>query len=95
MAAGGAGPTLDARRQREMDKEGGPSMIEGPASREWETLKMVRLTIAELPTQTQVLVYERARELRRLTDSDEIGGFALALVGAERAAEPPTQGDGQ
>jgi hypothetical protein len=83
---GGTGPTLDALRDREMEAEGpGPSLIEGPESPEWTTLKAVRLAIAELPILKQVQIGARAQEIRLLA-TDDAGVLALALVGAEKAA---------
>jgi hypothetical protein len=54
-----------------------------------ETLRLVRLMIAAAPRDQQELILGRAQGLRNLVNADINAGLAIALVGAEMAAEEP------
>ncbi|MCE3004656.1 MAG: hypothetical protein LW860_18470, partial [Xanthomonadaceae bacterium] len=56
---------------------------------EHETLRAVRMIIAAAPRERQEMILRRAQELRNLVNANIDVGLAIALVGAEMAAEEP------
>lgn len=54
-----------------------------------EVLRELRLIIAAAPPGTQEMILRCAQELRNLVNADVNAGLAIALVGAEMAAEEP------
>jgi len=55
---------------------------------EEQTLLVIRGAIAGLPPETQAKIANAADRMRAIIKEDDANGMAIALIGAEMAAQP-------